>query len=287
MALQLLDRSIRLPASTDQLTQRFERVHDEWLMTDAERSTLSALLNVLKPRCAIEVGVYKAGSLAVIAQHAAKVYALDIDPLCAASYAACFPNVEFITGSSDATLPALLDKIQAAGEPLEFVLIDADHSERGVRRDIENLLRYRPQQPLYVIMHDSFNPGCRRGMQYANWAANPYVHLVELDYVVGRLVGDESARDYREMWCGLGLGILLPEPRGKPLAIHENESLLFKAALQRSVYRWHKWWNPVYSIPALVRRVRHRLADRLKSRASDLYTALRRRRHELLTKRAA
>lgn len=287
MALQLLDRSIRLPASTGQLAQRLAGTHDEWLMLDAERSALSALLNVLKPRCAIEVGVYKAGSLAILAQHAAKVYALDIDPLCAASYAPRFPNVQFITGSSDDTLPALLDKIQADGEPLDFVLIDADHSERGVRRDIENLLRYRPQHPLYVIMHDSFNPGCRRGMKYANWAANPYVHLVELDFVVGRLVGDKNARDYREMWCGLGLGVLLPEPRDGKLPIHENESALFKAALQRSVYRWHTWWNPVYSIPALVRRVRHRLADRLKSRAPALYTSLRRRRDELLTKRVA
>lgn len=61
MAMQLLDRSIRLPSNAVQMTQRFEGAHDEWLMTDAERSTLSALLHVLKPRCAIEVGVYRAG----------------------------------------------------------------------------------------------------------------------------------------------------------------------------------------------------------------------------------
>jgi len=42
---------------------------------------------------------------------------------------------------------------------LDFVLIDADHSSAGVQRDINNVLRYRPTRPLYIVMHDSFNPG--------------------------------------------------------------------------------------------------------------------------------
>lgn len=238
MALQFLDRAIQLPATAAQITQRLSGAHDEWMMTDAERSTLCALLSVQRPRCAIEVGVYRAGSLAILAAHATKVYALDIDPHCATAYRARFPNVEFITGPSQETLPTLIDKIQGAGEPLEFVLIDADHRETGVRRDIENVLRYRPHHPLYLLMHDSFNPGCRAGMKRAAWVSNPHVHLVELDFVLGRFVGREERQSYREMWCGLALAVLLPELRKFPLTIHENESLAFETALRHSAFVW-------------------------------------------------
>lgn len=267
MALQFLDRSIRLPATAAELAQRLYGSHDEWMMTDAERCALSALLNVLRPRCAIEVGVYRAGSLALLAQHATKVYALDINPDCANAYSTRFPNVEFVIGRSQETLPALIDNIQRKGEPLEFVLIDADHRETGVRRDIENVLRYRPQRPLYLLMHDSFNPGCRAGMKHAPWTSNPYVHLVELDFVLGRFVGCEEGRSQREMWCGLALAVMLPELRTSPLTIHENESLAFETALRRSVYRW---WNPAYSIP----RVRAHASQMLRQKAPALHAKL-------------
>jgi hypothetical protein len=65
------------------------------------------------------------------------------------------------------------------------VLVDGDHSAEGVRKDIDHLLRLRPIVPLYVVMHDSFNPGCRRGLREADWAGCPYVHAVELDFVAG------------------------------------------------------------------------------------------------------
>ena len=88
----------------------------------------------------------------------------------------CIPvsNVEFVTGPSAQTLPALIERLQESGEPVEFVLIDADHTAAGVRGDVESVLRYRPtKRPLYVVMHDSFNPECRRGMKEAPWETNP------------------------------------------------------------------------------------------------------------------
>jgi hypothetical protein len=68
---------------------------------------------------------------------------------------------------------------------LSFALVDGDHSTDGVRKDIDNLLRFRPRIPLYIVMHDSLMPECRAGLEQANWAANPHVHAVELDFVSG------------------------------------------------------------------------------------------------------
>jgi len=270
MAVQYLDRTVRLPLTAEETAERLSGNADDWLMIDAERSAFLTLVSTLKPRCAIEVGVYKAGSLAVLAAHCEKVYALDIDPACE-SYAGNFPNVTFMIGPSQRTLPTLLDSIQTSGEPLDFVLIDAVHTEKGVRGDIESVLRYRPHQPLYIVMHDSFNPGCRKGIKEAPWSENPHVHFVELDFITGRFVNDEEASDYRQMWCGFALATLLPQIRAGKLVVRENESLLFQAALRHSVY-YENSWNPI----VFLRRVR-RAAYLLKNDTPGLYAAIKRR----------
>jgi hypothetical protein len=111
-----------------------------------------------------------------------------------------FPNVKFIVGNSQEVLPALLENIQRNEESLSFVLVDGNHSGEGIRIDLENLLKFGPSQPLNIIMHDSFNPECRKGMLNANWPSNPYVHMLELDFVAGRFATKEDSDDYRTMW---------------------------------------------------------------------------------------
>jgi cephalosporin hydroxylase len=243
MAVQFLDRSIKLPTSSAEVRSRFE--NDQWLMTDAERSALYALLSELRPACAIEIGTYKAGSLTTISKFCKHVYTLDIDPSFRDTYEDRFPDVQFIVGDSAETLPPLLKEIQRLDEPLGFILIDADHTENGMRRDIENILRYIPTRPLYIIMHDSFNPDCRRGMLKANWSSNPHTHLVELDYIAGRFISNEKGDRHRQMWCGFALAILLPEPRDGKILIHQNEGFLFQKTYWHSIHSYRKVRNLV------------------------------------------
>jgi hypothetical protein len=274
MAFQVLDRRASLPVNPSALRER-QTTHDDWWMTDAERLALTGLLGELRPECAIEVGVYRAGSLTTLSRFCKKVYALDIDPACAMQYQDRFKNVEFVTGDSKHTLPRVLAQIEAAQEPLGFVLIDADHSREGIRRDIHSVLRYTPTKPLYIVMHDSFNPDCRKGMQEANWSGNAHVHLVELDFVSGRFVTKEEPNGYRQMWCGFGLAVLLPERRRGEVTIHENESLLFRTALRHSVYWSDRWWNPAY----LARELKFHTKLLLQRRAPTAYDALRKLLH--------
>jgi hypothetical protein len=257
MSVQFLDRAIQLPASSTELRARY--TFDHWMMTDAERSTLAALLQRFRPACAIEIGTYRAGSLSVIAQNAAKVYSLDIDPACKAQFAEQFGNVDFRTGDSSVTLPIVLDEIRASGEQLGFVLIDGNHSEAGVRDDVNRLLAFRPTVPLYVVMHDSFNPGCRRGIRTANWSASPYVHLVELDWVHGRLMPRDEGPSFREMWCGFGLAVFLPEPREGALVLHENESIGYRAAYWASRHPYRELLAPLQRGRSVLGRVKRKL----------------------------
>ncbi len=252
MSVQFLDRSLHLPSSSEQIDSCF--TFDHWMMTDAERSALTLLLQKIRPSCVIEIGTYRAGSLKVLSKYAEDVYSLDIDPSCREKYAEQFPNVEFLVGDSRDTVPEALEKIESCGQELGFVLIDGNHSEAGVRNDINALLKYQPSSPLYIIMHDSFNPGCRRGIRTAKWEGNKNVHLLELDYVVGRLMPKDEGSSYRQMWCGFALAILLPELRTGELLIHENESMGYKAAFWRSKHPYSWMWS-LRDLKQLLRRL--------------------------------
>src|SRR5262249_31587431 len=122
-----------------------------------------------------------------------------------------YANVEYLTGPSDETLPPLIDRLQRERAEVGFVLVDGDHSADGVRKDINHVLKLKPIVSMYIIMHDSFNPECRRGLREADWAGSPHVHAVELDLVAGTVNPSPTFRG--QLWGGLALGILRPEPR--------------------------------------------------------------------------
>lgn len=155
----------------------FLRFHDfplHWQMAEPEKAALLQLLDVARPEVALEIGTYHGGSLQVLANRAAKVYSIDIDPTVAQKLRPRFANVDFRTGPSGALLPDILGQITARAENLGLVLVDGDHSRLGVRRDVDLLLQYVPRRSLFVVCHDSFNPDCRRGLLEADWGGVPF-----------------------------------------------------------------------------------------------------------------
>ncbi len=118
----------------------------------------------MRPKIAIEIGTRFGGSLQILARYCEKVYSLDIDPDVPRRLEGKYPNVEYIIGPSDETLPPLIERLQREGAELSFALVDGDHSATGVKADIDNLLKFTPTVPLYIIMHESFNPDCRNGL---------------------------------------------------------------------------------------------------------------------------
>jgi hypothetical protein len=199
-----------------------------WMMAPAEQMAMVYLLERLMPKVAIEIGTRFGGSLQVLSRFSERVYSLDIDPEVPRRMQGRFPNVEFLIGPSDQTLPPLLDRLQSEGAEVSFVLVDGDHSAEGVRKDIESLVRLRPTVDLYVVMHDSFNPECRRGLRDAEWASCPYVHAVELDFVPGCVNPSPAFRG--QLWGGLALGILKPQPRRGGLEVVARSELTYRAA---------------------------------------------------------
>jgi Cephalosporin hydroxylase len=223
---------------------------DYWMMNPSEQIGLLYLLEHLRPKVAIEIGTKFGGSLQVLAQFCERVYSLDIDPDVPLRLKGKYSNVEYIIGPSDHTLPPLIHRLQSEQAELSFVLVDGDHSLEGVRKDIDNVLQFKPVVPVYIIMHDSFNAECRDGLTAANWAACPYVHAVELDFVAGNVSPTPSLRG--QLWGGLALGILRPEPRRGRFEITARSDLTFQIAHKAEQSRYRQ---PLHR--RILRRIRH------------------------------
>jgi hypothetical protein len=115
------------------------------------------------------------------------------------------------------------------------VLLDGSKNREGETADIERLLDYRPVTPLYIVMHDGFNPEIRSGIRGARWERSPFVHWIELDFVPGYL--HESPEAKNEMWSGLALAVMLPRPREGELRISESNGRVFQSMLRVSAHR--------------------------------------------------
>jgi hypothetical protein len=202
---------------------------DNWQMTESERIALTGILARLRPRGALEVGVYYGGSLSLTAQYSERILAIDIDP----AVSERFPrpdNAELLIGDSQELIPRALSRFDELRLPIEYVLIDADHSAAGVRRDLNLVLKYQPKTPMLILAHDSGNAECRRGIVSADWGANPYVHSVQCDFVPGQIIEHSIQNGRGEVWGGLALAYLDPQPRVGDVVISEGAATTVRGA---------------------------------------------------------
>lgn len=196
---------------TDKLFRHHGYMGGHWLMSFAEKFAISGILSHRRPVVSLEIGSLEGGSLSVASKYSERVISIDPNPDVKARLADRFDNVEFITGYSQEELPGVIQGLNDRQEDLGYVLIDGDHTEEGVRKDIEEVLKFQPKSPLWILMHDSFNPGCRKGIKSIDWAANPHVHWVNYDFVPGFLNSVPGVVD--EMWGGLALAYFEATPR--------------------------------------------------------------------------
>lgn len=192
---------------------------DNWQMMDCERIALVGILSRLQPSLSLEVGIYHGGSLSLTAQYVDRVVAIDIDPAVTTRFDVP-ANADIRIGDSRELIPQVMAEM--AGQPLSFVLIDGDHSAAGVKRDIELVLQYKPVVPMVVLVHDSGNPVCRQGIMAVDWAAGPHVHQVDLDFVPGQMIEHSVVNGRGEVWGGLCLIFLSPQPRSGTLQLAQS-----------------------------------------------------------------
>jgi hypothetical protein len=190
-------------------------------MSPAERIAMTGVLARMKPKGALEIGVYYGGSLSLTSQFAQHIIGIDNDPQVRGRFN-CPPNAQIWISDSDIGIPNAFSHFDQAGIPVNFILVDAEHSPAGIARDLALILRYIPREPLAVLVHDAGNPGCRAGILSVDWASNPHLHEVEVDFVPGQ-IQEHTVRDGQgEIWGGLALAYLDPTRRTGPPRIHQS-----------------------------------------------------------------
>lgn len=215
----------------------FDHLPLHWQMSRSEKYAFSRILEHANPEIAIEIGTYNGGSLQNIAGVARKVFSLDINSQSQDALKPLFQNVEFLSGDSKKLLPNLLRHLQAENAPLGFVLIDGDHSTEGVKSDIDAVLDFKPNRPIFIVFHDSFHPASRAGILAAGWEKCPYVHYVEIDFIPGVFHYDAfDTAPARSMYGGLALALMLPNKRDFDLKIHQSQRGLFETVFKNSCH---------------------------------------------------
>jgi hypothetical protein len=175
-----------------------------WQMSFGERAVIEGVLAQCKPKLAIEIGTAEGGSLERVAAYSERVISFDlVEPQAAAK---TLPNVELRTGDSHVLLAQELERLAAAGEMVDFVLIDGDHTAAGARSDMEDVLASDAVKTTFVLAHDSLNPEVRRGLDEVDYGAHEKVAWVEMDFVGGYVPDEPPLRG--ECWGGLGLVVV-------------------------------------------------------------------------------
>jgi hypothetical protein len=182
----------------------------DWQMLHGERLALEGVLALARPRLAIEIGTAQGGSLERIAAHSEEVHAIDLTDQRLVKRP---ENAIVHVGDSREVLPRLLDELAEGGRRVDFALVDGDHSAEGVRADLENLLASPALGDGVVLLHDSFNPDVRAGIEAADPGSRERVAAVELDLVPGRVVS--SGMLAGQAWGGLAAVVIGPaDPDG-------------------------------------------------------------------------
>ena len=189
-----------------ELEQRLHLTNYDWLMSSREKLVLVGLLKCLKPSKILELGYHRGGATEWLAEFAEKVISVDVN--------------EFVTEASKnytnvepwrCTTGEAITKIKLKNLKFDLAIIDADHSRKAVANDVSGILPHSD----VILMHDSFNPSCRRGMLDALKSQNS--HAFYLDFMPSILKEDG-------LWGGFAIAWKSENPGLKKEFLGEKSS---------------------------------------------------------------
>lgn len=185
-------------------------------MSFGERAAIEGVVSQLEPRLALEIGTAEGGSLRRISAHSGNVISFDLvepDP-----EVRSLANVELRTGDSHLLLGEELARIAKAGESIDLVLVDGDHSADGARRDVEDLLASDAVTSTVILAHDTLNQEVRRGLSEVPYSDFEKVAFVDLDFVGGYVPAEGQLKGQ----CWGGLGLIVVDETGSFAKAHEG-----------------------------------------------------------------
>jgi cephalosporin hydroxylase len=157
-----------------------------------EFSFTAGLLAALQPKNVLEIGVYGGGSFALwCALSTGKKIGIDSGSIGGpiheriADFRARFGDVTVIRGDShDANVRRQVEEL-LAGEPLDFLFIDGDHTVQGVTLDYQmygSLVRPGGWIGLHDITESDYHKGMNAGGSAEHWAALEHPRKIAVNW---------------------------------------------------------------------------------------------------------
>jgi hypothetical protein len=166
----------------------------DWLMSAREKLSLIGLLELLRPQRTLEFGYHRGGATKWLAKYSDSVITVDVNEF-VRSAEKQFSNVT----SWNCSTGEAINRIKAENHKFDLAIIDADHSRKAVSRDLFGIIK----QVDVILMHDSSNPSCRKGM--TDVLRNQDSHAYNLDFI-------SSSIKHDGLWGGLGVAIRSSNP---------------------------------------------------------------------------
>ena len=187
----------------------------DWLMSTREKLALIGLLHCLKPKKVLELGYHRGGATKWLAEFSEKVITVDVNEF-VSDAPNHFHNVE---AWNCPTLEAA-SRIKKENLLFDLAIIDADHSRLAVSADINGIIEHSD----IILMHDSFNPDCRKGMLDALKKQDS--HAYYLDFI-------PSVSKNDGLWGGLAIAWKSQTP-GLAKEFEKEMSSFIPVAIQNS-----------------------------------------------------
>jgi hypothetical protein len=156
----------------NELQEKIGIQNPDWLMSTREKLGLIGLLHCLKPKKVLELGYHRGGATKWLSEFSEQVISVDVNEF-VSNAPNLFHNVE---AWNCPTLEAV-SRIKTENLFFDLAIIDADHSRKAVSADINGIIEHAD----IILMHDSFNPDCRKGMMDS--LKNQKSHAYYLDFI--------------------------------------------------------------------------------------------------------
>jgi len=171
----------------NELQEKIGILNSDWLMSTREKLALIGLLHCIKPKKVLELGHHRGGATKWLSELSEQVITVDVN-----EFVADAPNLFNNVEAWNCTTLDAASRIKTENLFFDLAIIDADHARQSVSADINGIIGHSD----IILMHDSFNPDCRKGMIDA--LQNQKSHAYYLDFI-------PSVSKSDGLWGGLAI----------------------------------------------------------------------------------
>lgn len=212
-----------------------------WLMSSREKLGLIGLLQCLNPKSVIELGYHRGGATKWLTQFSKKVLTVDVNEF-VSDAPSQYSNLEAWNCS---TVEAI-KRIKEEQLTFDLAIVDADHSRLSVFQDIQGILPHAQ----VLLMHDSYNPECRKGMLDA--LKHQQTHAYLIDFIPATLKHD-----------GLWGGFAIAWQSDKPDPVREFKGELSSFSVMSFISLFHLK-SKFYSLKVLITQKLQEIISKLR-----------------------